>query len=87
MKKLSLLLTLAFTQTALFADDFSDGLKGGQNWLIETLAPIIVVCGVAYSGYCLAVGSKEGFQKGIFAVLGGLVIFASPSIVQMIQGW
>ena len=88
MKKLSLLLTLALTQTTLFAaDGLTEGLEGAYSWLITVVGPAVIVLGIVASGYFIVVGNREGTTKAIMSVIGGIIITSATSIVDLITGW
>jgi type IV secretory pathway VirB2 component (pilin) len=51
------------------------------GFLTGTLGPIIFGIGLAIAAISLLLGSREGLQKAIWAVVGGALLFGVDSVV------
>lgn len=73
--------------SAIFADTVSDSIGEANNWLTETLGPVILVLGICLSGYYILIGNRNAVKKGVFAIVGGLIITAADDIQKLILSW
>jgi type IV secretory pathway VirB2 component (pilin) len=55
------------------------------DWVIEVIAPAVVVLSIIAAGICWAVmGSQEGLRKAMSAAIGAGIIYGAGSLYQMI---
>ena len=72
---------------AIFADTVSDSIGEANDWLTGTLGPVVLVLGICLSGYYILIGNREAVKKGVFAIVGGLIITAAEDIQELIMSW
>ncbi len=51
------------------------------DFLTATLGPIVFGIGLAVSAYGFFVGHREALQRGVYVIVGGVVLFSIPSII------
>ena len=55
------------------------------NWLSTVLGAGLVAVGVVIIGIRLAMHDEKALQKGVWVVVGGLIIFLAGNIVKLLQ--
>jgi type IV secretory pathway VirB2 component (pilin) len=53
-------------------------------FLTGTMGPIIVGIGIAIAAISLVVGSRDGLQKAIWAIVGGALLFGVDTVVSFL---
>ncbi len=56
------------------------------SFLTGTLGPIIFGIGLAVAAISLVIGSRDGVQKAIWAIVGGALLFGVDSVVAFVAG-
>src|SRR6516225_4970812 len=59
--------------------------QGVLDFLTGVLGPIIFGLGLAAAAVSLVIGSREGMQKALYAVLGGGLLFSIGSVVDFVS--
>lgn len=57
------------------------------DWLTRVLGAGLVVVGIVIIGIRMAVGDREALQKGIWVIVGGLLIFLAKNLLNLIKGF
>ena len=60
-------------------------LSGIQSRVVTTLLPLAAILGLVYAGFSYIAGSPNARNRLVFAILGAIIGFMAPSIVQFIQ--
>ena len=79
------LLTLAFVPDLAQAS-VESSLQAVQQKFIGTILPLIAVIGLCIAGFSFLMGSQNARSHLILAILGAVVGFGAPSIVNFIRG-
>lgn len=67
--------------------DLQSGLRDATDYLINILGAAVFIIGLVWAGISIASGSIQGRDKAIWVIIGGVIIFSSRSIVDLIQRW
>jgi type IV secretory pathway VirB2 component (pilin) len=78
---------VVLTTTNAFAvgEQIASSLNQLLDWVTKILGGIAVAFGVAFTGIRMAMGDENALKRGGYIVGGGIVIFSSMYIVQMLQ--
>ena len=83
-----LLLVAAMPQVAL-ATPGGDPLVGfGRDvltFLSGTLGPVVFGIGLAIAAIALIMGSRDGLQKAVWAIVGGALLFGVDSVINFVS--
>ena len=60
-------------------------LSNVQDKLLGTLLPAVAILGLGMAGISFAMGHENAKKHMIYAVIGTIIGFAAPSIIQMAQ--
>lgn len=60
-------------------------LTAVQSRVVTTILPLAAILGLIYAGFSYITGSPNARNRLVFAILGAVIGFAAPSIVQFIQ--
>ena len=89
LKKIMLLtmLCLPIVIFAQYADTSGIGsaLQNNINWLTKVLGDALVVIGMIITGIRMSMHDPDALKKGIWVIIGGLLIFLSNNILKLIQ--
>jgi type IV secretory pathway VirB2 component (pilin) len=55
------------------------------EFLTSTLGPLVIIIGVCVGALCWAVGARDGLQRAVYAILGGVLLFSAGAIVDFIS--
>ena len=55
------------------------------DFLSGTLGPIVLGLGIAIAAYGLIFGSRDGLQKAVWVIVGGVLLFSVDSVVSFIS--
>lgn len=74
-----------------FAATYGDGkvdtaLERTTDWLTKGLGAMLTIIGIIITGVRMAMHDQHALQKGIWVIVGGLLIFLSKNILSLIQG-
>jgi type IV secretory pathway VirB2 component (pilin) len=61
-------------------------LSAIQGKLITTILPLAAILGLVFAGLSFVMGSPNARSHFVLAIIGAVVGFGAPSIVQFIQG-
>ncbi|MBI4404093.1 MAG: hypothetical protein HY537_08030 [Deltaproteobacteria bacterium] len=61
-------------------------LTAVQGKLITTILPLVAILGLVFAGLSFAMGSPNARSHLVLAIIGAVVGFGAPSIVQFIKG-
>ena len=67
--------------------DLQSGLRDATDYLINVLGAAIFIIGLVWEGISIASGSIQGRDKAIWVIIGGVIIFSAPAIVDLVQRW
>ena len=78
---------VALTTTNAFAvgEQIASSLNQLLDWMTKILGAIAVAFGVVFTGIRMAMGDENALKRGGYIIGGGIVIFSSMYIVQMLQ--
>ncbi len=86
-----ILFCLAFVGVVSYAGaasaDLQSGLRDASDYLINTLGAAIFIIGLVWAGISIASGSIQGRDKAIWVIIGGVIIFSAPAIVDLVHRW
>ena len=86
MNKRKLLIPLLISSTSLEAHaSVESSLLGLKSVLLGSILPIFAVLGLAFAGFSFLAGNPNAKQHLIYAVTGAAIVFASQSIVDLLQ--
>lgn len=71
----------------VFAQDADRVVERGADYLIARLGPAVFLVGIVVSGISLAAGSRNGVIRGIYAIVGGIIILAARAIFNSVRGF
>ena len=54
------------------------------DFLSGTLGPIVLGIGIAIAAYGLIFGNRDGLQKAVWVIVGGVLLFSVDSVVSFI---
>ena len=74
---------LAQTDTTTVSSSLDSLIK----WLAYTIGGAAVAIGIIWTGIMMAQHDPDALKKGVWVIIGGILIFAAPKIVQMIKTW
>ena len=57
------------------------------NWLTKVLGGALVVIGMVITGIRMSMHDPEALKKGIWVIIGGLLIFLSNNILNLIKSF
>lgn len=57
------------------------------GWLSKTVGGAVVAIGIVWTGIMMAQHDPDALKKGIWVIIGGILIFLAQPIVSMIRGW
>jgi len=74
---------------AQYADTSGIGtaLQNTINWLTKVLGGSLVVIGMIITGIRMSMHDPDALKKGIWVIVGGLLIFLSNNILKLIQSF
>jgi type IV secretory pathway VirB2 component (pilin) len=75
----------AITLTDSSGSNIGASLTTLINWLSTVLGAGLVAVGVVIIGIRLAMHDEKALQKGVWVVVGGLIIFLAGNIVKLLQ--
>lgn len=78
---------VAFAQYAADASNIETALQNVINWLTKILGGALVVIGMIITGIRMSMHDPEALKKGIWVIIGGLLIFLSSNILQLIKSF
>lgn len=86
------LLVLVFTCTDLILAQYASDSVGKSidritDWVTKVLGGGLVIIGAVVVGIRMSMGDREALQKGVMVIVGGLVIFLSKDILNLIRGF
>lgn len=55
------------------------------DFLTSTLGPIVFGLGLAISAYGFFVGQREALQRGVYVIVGGVILFSIPSVISFVE--
>ena len=73
--------------SGLWADDVSDALNEGLDWMVYTIGPVVAGYGIIKGLYSWSTGNREGLQQAQNGILGGIGIFLVTGIIDLIMIW
>ena len=83
------LLLFVLVPVTAFASPGSEPLIGFGSKVLDfltgTFAEIVVMIGLVIAAISVVMGSREGMQKAVFAIIGGALIFSVHTIVNFIH--
>lgn len=74
-----------FPARLAIAQDAEGIVNNGADYLIDRLGPGVFLIGIVITGISLASGNRNGVSRGIYTVIGGVVILAARAIFHSIQ--
>lgn len=81
----SLLTTVPMAaHAASSAVPFETFLRSTIDFLTGTIGPLVIILGVVIGAICWILGSRDGFMKCVYAVIGGVILFSASAIVDFI---
>jgi len=86
----TLLLCCGYVVFAQYATDTSGigtALQNVINWLTKVLGGALVVIGMVITGIRMSMHDPDALKKGIWVIIGGLLIFLSNNILKLIQSF
>ncbi|MBI4402595.1 MAG: hypothetical protein HY537_00450 [Deltaproteobacteria bacterium] len=90
MKQVNLLILIILASSFLFPSigycSVESSLSAVQSKLITTILPLASILGLVCAGISFASGSQNARNHLVLAIIGAIVGFGAPSIVQFIQG-
>ena len=60
-------------------------LSNIQSRIVSTILPLAAILGLVYAGLSYIAGNPNARNRLVFAILGAIIGFMAPSIVQFIQ--
>ena len=69
----------------LWAQTADQIVEDGADFLIQSLGPAIFLVGIVITGISLSAGSRNGVQRGIYTVIGGIIILAARAVFNTIS--
>ena len=87
---LTALLCLPVVIFAQYGPDVSGigtALQNTINWLTKVLGAALVVIGMIITGIRMSMHDPDALKKGIWVIVGGLLIFLSTNILKLIQSF
>ena len=87
LKSLLFVTAVMLMSNPIFADKVSGTVEEANSWLTGVLGPAVLVLGICLSGYYILIGNREAVKKGVFAIVGGLIITAAEDISKLITNW
>jgi len=76
---------LSTTDAFAVGEQIESSLNRLLDWITKVLGAIAVAFGVVFTGIRMSMGDEDALKRGGFIVGGGIVIFSSMYIVQMLQ--
>ena len=55
------------------------------SWIVTVLGPGMLLIGLGLVGLNLAVGNRDGMQKGAYVLGGGALVFLAPAVVALMR--
>lgn len=83
-----LVLVVVFVASCVYAEEVGKGAFDKLiGWLSKTVGGAVVAIGIIWSGIMMAQHDPDALKKGIWVIIGGILIFLAQAIVSMIKGW
>ncbi len=76
---------VVFAQYATDTSGIGTALQNTINWLTKVLGGALVVIGMIITGIRMSMHDPDALKKGIWVIIGGLLIFLSSNILKLIQ--
>jgi len=89
MKKFSIytILIALMTHPIYGADKINQFFSSANSFIIKSIGPGVVLLGILIAGIFIALGRPEGVRRGVYAIMGGLMITASSWLYNLITRW
>lgn len=90
-KKIITIATLIMCSAAVLFAQYADtsgigsALQNTINWLTKVLGASLVVIGMIIVGIRMAMHDPDALKKGIWVIVGGILIFLANNILKLIQ--
>jgi len=55
------------------------------SWIVTVLGPGMLLIGLGLVGLNLAIGNRDGMQKGGYVLGGGALVFLAPAVVALMR--
>lgn len=78
---------VVFAQYATDTSGIGTALQNVINWLTKILGGALVAIGMIITGIRMSMHDPEALKKGIWVIIGGLLIFLSNNIVELIKSF
>ena len=81
---------LCLTTTVLFAqygDKVGTAIDRLTDWLTKVIGGGLVVIGMVITGIRMAMHDEQALKKGALVIGGGLIIFLSKNLLNLIRGF
>ena len=69
-----------------YGEKITNSLSSSIDWITKGVGGSLTVLGIIYVGIRMAMHDERALQKGLWVVGGGLIIFLSNSILELIKG-
>jgi len=88
---LLLTVTVIFIASPVLAQQYGGEKIGSAldritDWLTRILGATIIIIGIIVVGIRMSLHDEQALQKGIWVVVGGLLIFLAKNILALIKG-
>lgn len=77
---------LYFAFPAIGYGSVESTLGSVQDRLITTILPLVAILGLVFAGLSFAMGSQNARSHLVLAIIGAVVGFGAPSIINFIRG-
>lgn len=67
--------------------DLESGLGEVTKYLVNVVGAAVFVIGIIVTGYGFAMGNAAAKDRGIWVIVGGILIFSAEAIMQLVRGW
>lgn len=80
-----ILVAVAIVIPCLALGSVESTLGAIQSRFVTTILPLAAILGLVYAGFSYIVGSPNARNRLVFAIIGAIIGFMAPSLVQFIQ--
>ncbi len=80
-----ILIVIAMALPLVALGSVESTLSAIQSRFVNTILPLAAILGLVYAGFSYIIGSTNAHARLVFAILGAIIGFMAPSLVQFIQ--
>lgn len=84
---MAVVLCTEFVFAQYSSDSIGTSIDRLTDWLTKVLGGGMVVVGAILVGIKMSMGDTEALKKGAMVVVGGLIVFLSKNILNLIKGF